>query len=337
MRVQKKFNTPLKQKRIMKKKLIISLLNIVFLFVAVPVSASWKVKNGRLIDSAKVATLSVEEHYLNGMEGLKDQNYKLAVQEFNIVATCFPLSECAKDAHYYSGIAFFQLEEFDFANEAFSAYISQKNHPKFFMESIEYKFCIAEAFRKGAFRRPFGSKQLPKWASGEELGVTIYDEVIAALPSHDFAARALYSKACLLRIGKQYRDSIDALQLVVKRFPKHELAPESYLMIANIYLEQCETEFQNPDLLAFSEINLRKFKEQFPRDEKVTEAENVVMSIKETYAKGLYDTGQFYERIEEPRASIIYYRNVLIQFPETNIAKMCEACLKRLIKPANAS
>ncbi|HRD55015.1 MAG TPA: outer membrane protein assembly factor BamD [Parachlamydiaceae bacterium] len=321
----------------MKKKLLVSLLSIVFLTATAPVSAVWTIKKGRLVDASKTATLSVDEHYKLGIEALQEKNYKVAAQHFNIVATCFPLSECAQDANYYLGIALFQLEEFDFANDAFSAYISAKNHPQFFIEAIEYKFCIAEAFRKGACRRPFGSKQLPKWASGQALGLTIYDEVIAALPSHDFAVRALYSKACLLRSMKQYRDSIDALQLVVKRFAKHELASLSYVMIANIYLEQCEAEFQNPDLIAFSEINLRRFKEQFPRDEKICEAESIVLAIKETYAKGLYETGQFYERIEKTRASIIYYKNVVDQFPETNVAKICEERLKRLMKPVNAS
>ena len=62
------------------------------------------------------------------------------------------------------------------------------------------------------------------------------------------------------------------------------------------------------------------------------EAENSVLEIKEVYAKGLYDTGQFYERIEEPRASLIYYQNAIRQFPETTVAKLCE---QRLISLRN--
>lgn len=303
-------------------------LNLIFLTATAPVSAAWTLKNGRLVDAQEVASLPVSQHYELGMKAMENCKWNEAAENFRIVAKCFPLSTYAQDANYYLGISLFELQEYDFANDAFSSYIGAKNHPKFFIEAVEYKFCIAEAFRNGACRRFFNTKQMPKWASGLDLGISIYDEVITALPSHEFAVRSLHSKACLLLKMKQYRESIDSLQLIVKRFPKHELAPESYLMIAQIYLDQAKVEFQNPDLLAFAEINVRRFKAQFPREERVSEAENLVLEIKEVYAKGLYDTGLFYERIEEPRASIIYYQNAISQFPETSIAKLCS---KRLL------
>lgn len=313
----------------MLKKILIGL----FCCVAVsPLFAAWTIKNGKLVNADQVATLSAEEHYNLGMRGLESKDWKMAATNFQIVATCFPKSSYALDANYYLGFALFHLQEFDFANDAFSAYISDLNHPKYFIEAIEYKYFIAEKFRQGACRRFFGTKQLPKWASGFELGLTIYDEVIAVLPSHEFAVQALYSKACLLLQMKHYRESIDTLQLLVKRFPKHELTPTSYLLMTTIYLEQSRSEFQNPDLLAFAEINVRRFKAQFPRDERVLEAEKIVLSIKEIYAKGLYETGQFYERIEQRRASIIYYKNAIDQFPETSIAKLCEERLKCLCR-----
>jgi outer membrane protein assembly factor BamD (BamD/ComL family) len=300
------------------------LTTLVFLTVSTESFAAWTLKNGRLVDSEEVATLSSSEHYDIAMRALEVKDWRVAATNFKIVAKCFPLSTYAQDANYYLGIALFHMEEYEFSNDAFSAYIGAKTHPKFFLEAIEYKFCIAEAFKNGATRRFFSTKKMPKWASGQNLGLTIYDEVIAALPSHEFAVKSLYSKGCLLFQMKQYRDSVDALQLIVKRFSKHELAPESYLLITNIYLHQSKCEFQNPDILAFAEINVKRFKADFPREERVIDAENAVLEIKEAYAKGLYETGQFYERIEEPRASIIYYQNAINQFPETSVAKLCE-------------
>lgn len=294
--------------------------------------AAWTIKNGKLVNADYVATLSDEEHYKLGMEALEQKDWKTAATNFQIVVTCFPKSLFAKDGNYYLGVALFHLQEFDFANDAFSHYISSLNHPQFFMQAIEYKYYIAESFRKGACRRFFNTKQLPKWASGKELALTIYDEVIAALPSHEFAVRSLYSKACLLLQMKQYRESIDALQLLVKRFPKHEFAPKSYLLITDIYQELGHVEFQNPDLLALAEINVRHFKARFPRDERVQDAEKAVLSIKEAYARGLYETGQFYERIEQKKASIIYYKNAISQFPETSIASLCEERLNCLMR-----
>lgn len=65
-------------------------------------------------------------------------------------------------------------------------------------------------------------------------------------------------------------------------------------------------------------------------EERLEEAENNVEEIKEIYARGLYDTGQFYERVKKPRASIIYYKNAIKQFPDTQIAQLCQERLEAL-------
>src|SRR5262249_4441591 len=153
--------------------------------------------------------------------------------------------------------------------------------------------------------------------------VEIYDEVIAAMPSGDMAAHAMYAKGWLLWTLKDYRGSTDSFQLLIKRFPKHQLAPECYVMITHIYLDQAYYEFQNPDLLAFAQMTAKKFRQEFPRDERLEKADDNVMHIKELYAFGLYETGRFYERTCNPSASVIYYQNTISQFPDTYIAQQC--------------
>ena len=158
-----------------------------------------------------------------------------------------------------------------------------------FQDAIQYKFAIAEKLANGSKTRLLGTKHMPKWGSGRTLSVKVYDEVVAALPSNDLAARALFSKACILWDHKEYRPAIENFQLVIKRFPKHELVPESYVSISKIFVEQSFNEFQNPDILTFTEINLRRFKLDFPREERIAEVEKDIATIKEYYAQGLYD------------------------------------------------
>ncbi len=172
---------------------------------------------------------------------------------------------------------------------------------------------------------------MPKWASGRTLALKIYDEVIASLASHDLAAQAIYAKGKLHWQLQLYRPAIEDYQLLIKRFPKHELVPDAYVAISNIYLELSEFELQNPDILTFSEMNLKKFKHAFPREERIAEVEQDLESIQEIYANGLYETGRFYERTSNPEAAVIYYQNAIKQFPETHIAE----CAKQRIKKLN--
>lgn len=286
-----------------------------------PLQAAFTIQNGRIINAELVPSMSAEGHFNAGAASMEACQWPDAARHYAIVLYHYPRATCASEAYFYLALSYYQMGEYDLANENLTNYLKSSDHPKLFMETVEYKYTIAEKFRQGARRRLFGTKQLPKWANGQELALEIYDEVIAALPSHELAAKALYSKGMLLWSQRDFQQSIECFQVITRRFPKHELAPESFLVINQIYLDQCRSEFQNPDLLAFAQINVRRFQQQFPREERLVEAEKGVLAIKEAYGQGLYDTGRFYERKGQPKAAAIYYQNAVKQFPETFAAQ----------------
>lgn len=292
--------------------------------------AAYTISKGKVFNIDDLATLPIEEHYSLGRKALKEENWKEAIHQFRVVTQNSPQTIFGQNAYYYLGAAYFNHGEYDFANDAFSLYLRLHSNPKCFESAIKFKYTIAERFKMGAKRRLLGTKMLPKWASGTSLALEIYDEIIAAMPCSEIAAQALFSKGHLLWDMNDYKESIESFQLIIRRFPKHELAPTTYVIISKVYLDQSQNEFQNPDILAFAQINSRKFQRDFPKDERLLEVEADVLSIKEIYAKGLFDTGQFYERKQIPVASVIYYQSAIDQFPETDIAKQCEARLSCL-------
>lgn len=239
------------------------------------------------------------------------------------VVMSLPNDPAAIPAEFYLGVSLFNAQDYDFANHAFSSYLTKSNHPEFFEEAIHYKFRIAEAFRKGSRRRLVKLRICPQWASAEDLALSIYDEVIVAMPNHLLAAKSLYAKGCLLQSSQDFKESIENFQTLIRRFPKNELTPEAYLKIAHVYYLQSEYEVQNPDLLALAELNARRFREDFPKEERVECAEQYVLDIKEVYARGLMDIGVFYERTDHPLSAMIYYRSAIGQFPETKAANYC--------------
>ncbi len=275
-----------------------------------------------------VPVFSAVEHYKRASHFYNSEKWDKAAKEFRIVATHFPETTYGQDANYYLGVSYLNLNELDRSNEAFSKYLKSQTNPQFFQDSIEYKFYIAEKFRNGEKRRTLGFRQLPKWSYGYHHAIEIYDEVISAMPSNDIAAQAFYGKGCLLLMQKDYQGSVEAFQMLINRFPKCELAPDCFLQINRVYLEQCQREFQNPDLLAFAEINLRKFEMHFPSEERLDTARCELLRIKEVYAKGMYDTAYFYERINQPQAAVIYYQKAIVDFPETTVAYRCRSRLQ---------
>lgn len=296
------------------------ILIIFILSFTASLHAAYTIHNGEVVNTADIPKFSADKHYELGCAAMEESDYVEAAYHFNIISKNFTNAEFHNNSVYYLGICYFNAEEYDFANEAFGEYLRCQSQPEYFENAICYKLEIANRFRMGAKKRFFGTKALPKWAPARTAAVEIYNEVIAAIPCHDFAAQALWGKANLLWEDFEFRDSIETFQQLIRRFPKHELAPCAYLSINHVYLDQAQCEFQNPDLLVLAQINVRKFEKEFPKDERVVEAQADVQAIKELYAKGLFETAQFYERTDKPQASILYYRRTIEKFPDTSHA-----------------
>lgn len=300
------------------------------LFTYPSLDAALVFKNGKLIDAEEIATLSPEEHFALGSEAFQNEDWREAARQFRIVSRHFSSTSWGQESLYYLGVSQFYDREYDLANESLTAYLNSASNPELFQETIEYKFAIAEKFRNGAKRRFFGTKYLPKWASGKELAIQIYNEIIATMPTSETAVCSLMAKGRMAWQMEDFRSSVESFQTIIRRFPKHELTPECYLLIGKVYLSQCEAEFQNPDILAFAQINLKRFIQEFPRDERVQEVEKDLLAVKEIYASGLYETGRFYERTQQYNASILYYKNALSEFPDTAVARLCKQRLQLL-------
>lgn len=286
--------------------------------------AGYTIHKGKLVNVNKVPVYSAEEHFARGMEAVECQHWDEAVAHLYIVEVNFSTASFYPEALFYLGASHYFAEDYESANEAFNNYLRCPHTEAYLEEVLTYKMAIAQAFRQGAKKRILGYKSLPKWMPAGSLELEIYEEIIASAPCHLIAAQALYAKACTLYQQADYRGGVEALQGLIRRFPKHELAPDSYLLVQQIYLAWAESEPQNPDLLPLAHIHLRKFRQAFPKEERLEEAQGCLVAMEEVYAKGFFEMAQFYERTDKPEAAVLYYRSAIRQFPHSNYAK-CSA------------
>jgi outer membrane protein assembly factor BamD (BamD/ComL family) len=318
----------------MKKVLPPFLLTLALLSTPLASYAAYTFKNGKLIKSEEVATMSVQEHYGAAIDAYQQKNWEELIHHCVIVIKNFGSSPFAQESYFYLGVGYFHTGEFEFANRFLTKYLKLAA-PKYFEEAIQYKFRIAEKYHKGAKKHILGMENMPKWVPARTEAIAIYDEVITALPHHELAAQALFGKAKLLLKDEEYKSSIETYQILIRRFPKHPLAAESYIGVCEVYLAQSQAEYPDQDFLDLAEINLRKFRMNFPGDEKIAVAEKMLLDMKEVYASDLYDTGRFYERTNKPQAAYIYYTRILAKYPETKVSGFANKRLSRMhIQPA---
>lgn len=282
------------------------------------------------LDPTKREKISAYDYYNLIIDFFQNEQWDKVIWQSEALMQDFPDAPLAKEVYYYLGAAHYQIDDFETANRAFSLYLKEEMTPKFFNETIEYKFKIACHFQEGMKRRLFHMKGLPKWVHGYDEAIEIFDEVIATLPRDEMAAESLYRKGVLLLEIREYKESIEAFQILIRRFPKNSLAPECYLGIANVYLAQTEREFSDGDKLDLAEINLRKFRFHFPGEPRLEEAERKLIEMKNLMADDLLEIGQFYQRTKRKKAAAIYYQVILKKYPQTKAAHISKRELQKM-------
>ena len=299
---------------------------------AQPSQAAYLFKNGQFINAKDVATMSIEEHHQAGLDALKASNWDEAAAQFHIITVSFPDASLATDAYYYLGVALYELGELDLANNEFGNYLKKNNSSEHIEDVYRYKLSIADKFAQGHRRHMFNSSSFPRIMSADDLALDIYNEVSVALPNHALAAQALLGKASLLSQEEDYSLAADTYQCAIRRFPGSSYALQAYEGISDCYMQEIKQQMQNLDIITMAEINCAQLNRDFPQAKENETLKNKLTEMKDLYATALFETGQFYERKKQPKASALYYHLALTSFPESKVAPQSKERLKELSK-----
>jgi outer membrane protein assembly factor BamD (BamD/ComL family) len=299
------------------------------LLVAVPLAAG-SVTNLKWKRDYALADASAEDHFAAGMEAIGARDWQSASRELRIIRDHFPTSPLAKEAAYHLGTVEFERGEYDIASEYLTTYLNEESMPQHFEEIFQRKFVVAEAFKEGYHKRAGGWRGMPRWQGAEGDALEIYQEVATALPSHELGEKSLFASADILGRRKDYTEAIEKYQTLISRFPKGVLAPSSYLAIAQLHLDKVLHSPQDPDVLPLAQLNVKRFRQDFPMDERLTQAEACLDQMREHIAQGLFDTARYYEKKKEDRAAYVYYLATTREYPETGAADRARVRLEKL-------
>ena len=275
-----------------------------------------------------------QDYNLYMLEAMDDQDWWGVVDYSTLLLDRFEDSPFEQDAVFAQAKAYYHLGLYEHADKEFTAYMNDAAGSTHFFEAVEYKFHIAEAYRSGARKHLFDSHKLPAIVPAEEDALRIYDEVITTLPHHEMAAHSLLQKGCLMADAEDFKPSVEALQQLIRRFPKQGLAADAFLEINRVYLMQCRAEGLDSNLLDLADVNLRRFQQAYPREPRLVEAEKYLTDMQTLFARDLWEVGNFYERTHKPTAAQIYYQRLIEKFPQSEPAALAREKLASITPPA---
>jgi outer membrane protein assembly factor BamD (BamD/ComL family) len=111
---------------------------------------------------------SVQEYNSMLQQAIAAEEWWTVIDCADIISYNFPTSPFAQETSYIMGEAYFKLNQFEYANDCFTAYLNHAASPRHFEEAIEYKFHIAEKFSGGTKKRLFSSPKMPAWVPARE-------------------------------------------------------------------------------------------------------------------------------------------------------------------------
>ena len=103
-----------------------------------PNATDYSFANGRLEDGENLVNEEsidiyyAQEHYRHGVEALNGKNWREAAKRFNNLVLNFSHTSFAQEAGFFLGVSFYNLSEYDFANNAFTAYLKSQSNPRYF-------------------------------------------------------------------------------------------------------------------------------------------------------------------------------------------------------------
>ncbi len=296
---------------------ILFICGIVSTILPTEMKAAYIYKNGKLFDEKYVAQDPCEEHFKKALHLLQEKNYSESEVQFKTIIQSFPESSYASDAYYYLGVVKFEESELDISNKFFTEYLNKKSVPEHYEDVYRYKLAIATRLAHGERRHMFGAESMPKWMTGKKIAIDIFNEIVKTMPYQEIAAQALLEKGSLLINREEFPQAIDCYQEVIRKFPKSTFAIQAFKAISRTYLQLLTAEPQNTDALALAEINVKEAQKMFSHAEEIEDLQKQVSHMKEGCAQSLYDIGKLYERMEQPKAALLYYVIVLQKYPQT--------------------
>lgn len=145
-------------------------------------------------------------------------------------------------------------------------------------------------------------------------------------PYSDYAPLALMNVALVARDLSKEAVAIDALDQLINFYPGHELTPEAYFLLAEVFSDLIEGADYDQGSTREAISYYEDFLILFPDSEFVSQAEEGLSRVHETYAQSKYLMGEYYLRhLHNQTAALVLYNETITVAPSTITAEQARA------------
>lgn len=311
------------------RKVVIFLLLISFI-IAQPVFSYWvwTPESGKW-ENPKYAAKDMPEEQLEYALGFYEKgNLKSSFKEFKKLVKHFPLSKEASTAQYYIGRI---LQDMDRQYEAFKAYqkvIDLYPYTELVDDVVEREFKIGELFFTGRKIRVLGPLKVPAMDKAIEIFKTVTDNA----PYGKYADKAMFNTGVAYRHITDYDNAILTFKELIDKYPDSVVIDKARYQLAECSkLLSLKPDYdQTPTVVARKEFE--DFVVKHPDSAISSNAKEVIDKLKSKEAENAYKTAQFYEARHKPESAVIYYKDIIQKYADTEWAPKAQERINEIEK-----
>lgn len=251
-------------------------------------------------------------------EALDKNNFDLALKAARRVVKVWPLSDYAPQAQYLIGRCY----EADGNDEkAFTAYQKVlEKYPKIenHQEILGRQFQIATRFLDGQRFKLWGV--FPFFRSMEKTS-EMYAKIIRNGPYSEVAPQAQMNIGAAREKQSEYAQAVKAYERAADRYnDRKDVASEALYKAGLAYKKQASTAEYDQSVAGQAIATFNDFTALYPNDARGLEAQKLIASLKSEQARGSFQIAKFYEKNKKWDGALIYYNEVLLKDPDSQIA-----------------
>jgi len=296
------------------RKSIILLILLLFSFNAYPFWI-WSPKTQEWKNPKYSALATPYLQYKQALKCFDEEQFKEAYQEFKKLLIHYPDAKEAAEAQYYLARC---LEKFDKPYDAFQEYqklINSYPNSQRINEVVEREYNIGEYFLNREHKEWLG---LSLYDFVEHPSIEIFATIVNKVPHSEYAPRAQYKLGMILFQLGRYEESRGAFQKVIDNYSDSEWATPAKYQLALATSQAFPGADYDSSYLQEATSRLDEFIKEHPEAKISSEAEDQLKILRNKEAKKVFDTGQFYESQNQYKSSIIYYKKVAKNHPDSD-------------------
>jgi len=197
-----------------------------------------------------------------------------------------------------------------------------------FDEVIGAQFNIATRIMEGDREKMWGLIPMFRYYT---RAIQFFQVIARNAPYSDYAPLSLMNIALVAKDLDKEATAIDALDQLINFYPNHELTPEAYFLLAEVFSALIDGANYDQGSTREAISYYEDFLILFPESELVPQAEEGLRKVTEIYAQSKYIMGEYYLRhIHNETAALALYNETITVAPSSETAKLARARIDQI-------